>query len=239
MTMPIARTAFATVLLCASSAAATLASAEEPYNPTVNPADFTTNINNPYFSLPVGKRMVYEAKTEDGLERIQIEITGEKRTIMGVETLVYWDRVWVGDELREETKDYLAQDKAGNVWYFGEVVDNYENGKLTDHDGSWIAGDKGALPGIWMKAGHTVGDEYRQEYYKGEAEDMGKIVGTGETVKIAAGTFTNCIRIFDWTPLDKESKEHKTYCPDAGGLVLSEHLVKGDRAELVKVDNPG
>lgn len=239
MTMPNTRTVVAAALLCASFAATTHAAADEPYNPTISPTDFSTTINNPYFSLPVGKKFVYEGKTKEGVERIEIEITGEKRTIMGVETLVYWDRVWVGEELVEDTKDYLAQDKAGNVRYFGEAVSNYENGKITDHDGSWIAGEKGALPGIWMQASNTVGDEFREEYYKGEAEDMGKVVAVGEAVKIAAGNYTNCVKIFDWTPLDKESKEHKTYCAEAGGLVLSEHLVKGERAELIKVENPG
>jgi hypothetical protein len=106
----------------------------ESYNPTINPSEFTTEITNKYFSLPVGKKMVYEAKTEDGLERIEILIPGWTKNIMGVKTLVFWDRVYLDGELIEDTRDYLAQHKeTGDVWYFGEHVDNYEGGKLIDH----------------------------------------------------------------------------------------------------------
>lgn len=210
--------------------------AAEDYNPTITPAEFTTKIDNPYFSMPIGKRMFFEKRTDEGLERIEITITGETRRIMGVETLVYLDREFLNGELVEETKDYIAQDADGNVWYFGEDVDNYEDGKLEDHAGAWIAGVGGAKPGIWIKARHVVGDSYRQEFYKGEAEDMVEIVAVGLTVKTSIGTYANCTKTYDWTPLDPESKEHKYYCPDAGGLVLVEDLTNGERVELKKIE---
>ncbi len=156
----------------------------EEYNPVINPTDFTTRITNPYFSMPIGKKMVYEAKTEDGIERIETLIPGWTKEIMGVETLVFWDRVYLDDELIEDTRDYIAQDMEGNVWYFGENVDNYVDGLLTNHHGAWISGVDGALPGIWMKANPKIGDEYRQEYYKGEAEDMGRVNAVGVSVKL-------------------------------------------------------
>lgn len=208
---------------------------QSEYNPTINPGDFTTQITNPYFNLPVGKKMTYEARTRAGRERIQIEITGETRVIMGVTTLVYWDRTWLNNELIEETKDYLAQDRAGNVWYFGEDVDNYGNGQLKNHAGAWLAGMAGAQPGIWMKAKPRVGASYRQEYDRGEAEDMADIVGVNETVTTAYGTFTGCLKTYDWTPLDPHSREHKYYCPEVGGAVLTEHLVDEERTELIDV----
>lgn len=210
--------------------------AGEPYNPVINPKEFTTRIDNKFFYMPVGKKMIYEAKTEDGIERIEISITGEKRRIMGVETLVYLDREYLNGQLVEETKDFIAQDKNGNVWYFGEDVDNYENGKLKDHAGAWRAGISNAKPGIWIKAKHVVGDSYRQEYLKGKAEDMAKIVAVGQTVVTKAGTFEGCTKTYDWTPLDPESKEHKYYCPKVGGVVLIEDIISGERLELVKVE---
>ncbi len=180
--------------------------------------------------------MVYEAQTEDGFERIEIMVPGWTREVMGVEALVFWDRVYLDGELIEDTRDYLAQHKkTGDVWYFGEHVDNYEDGKLKDHAGAWIAGIDGAKPGIWIKGNHKVGDSYRQEYYKGEAEDMRDIVAVGETVTTKLGTYTDCIKMYDWTPLDPESKEHKYYCPEVGGMVLEEHLVHGERLELIDV----
>ena len=206
------------------------------YNPKINPSDFTTEITNKYFTLPVGKMMVYEAETEDGLEKIQVEILDETKTIMGVETLVYWDRVWLDGELIEDTRDYLAQDKEGNVWYFGEDVDNYEDGKLKDHAGAWIAGIDGAKPGIWMKANPQVGDSYRQEYYKGEAEDMAEVLATNETVTVPYGTFKNCVKTLEWTPLEPDLKAHKYYSPEVGGTVLEVELVGGERKVEERVE---
>ena len=109
------------------------------YKPIIIPAEFSTTINNPLFNLPVGKLMVYEAKTDEGLERVEIRIRQETRKIMGVETVVYNDRVFVDNQLVEETNDYLAQHKDASVWYFGEVVDNYKDGKFLNHKGGWIA----------------------------------------------------------------------------------------------------
>ncbi|MDP9249277.1 MAG: hypothetical protein M3M85_02055 [bacterium] len=205
------------------------------YNPIINPAEFTTKITNPYFNLPVGRKFIYEGETSGGKERIEIEILSETKEVMGVATLVYWDRVWLDGELIEDTRDYLAQDKEGNVWYFGEDVDNYEEGVLADHDGSWLAGVDGAKPGIWMKANPKVGEEYFQEYYKGVAEDKGKIISLTENVTIPYGAFSNCLKTYDFTALDKESKEYKYYCKEMGGLVQEEDIITGDKVELVGV----
>lgn len=218
----------------------TLGSQEEKngeYNPHINPNDFTTQITNKYFSLPVGKKMVFEADTETGPEKIEIEITGETKVIEGVTTLVYLDTVHRNGVIYEITKDYLAQHKdTGDVWYFGEEVDNYdEKGNLKDHAGTFIHGKDGAKAGIWMKAEQKIGDSYKQEYYKGEAEDIRDTIATGLTVSTKLGTFQDCVKVYDWTPLDKESREHKYYCPSVGSLVLTEHLVTGKKSELVSL----
>lgn len=218
------------------------------YKPRIRPSDFTTNITNNYFSLPPGKIMVYELETDEGLERIQIEILNKKKKLMGVNTLTYWDRVWLdtnGDkkfskkELIEETYDYLAQDKKGNVWYFGEEVDNYVDGQLVDHDGSWLSGVENAQPGIWIKGNHKVGDSYLQEYFEGEAEDTRDVVATNVTVTTKMGRYNNCVQFYDWTPLDPESREYKFYCPQVAALVMSQHLDEQknvvDTTELVKI----
>ena len=83
--------------------------------------------------------MTFEANTKDGSERIEIAITGETKNIAGVTTLVYLDTVYLSGQVHEVTRDYLAQNKTtGDVWYFGEEVDNYENGKIKDHAGTFI-----------------------------------------------------------------------------------------------------
>lgn len=236
----------AIVIVAGISGVAQAASIEpaEKYNPQVNPVNFSTNITNPYFSIPVGKKMVYEKNTEDGLERIEILIPGWTRIVMGIETLVFWDRVYVNDVLIEDTRDYLAQSKNGDVWYFGEHVDNYENGKLKDHHGAWVAGENSAKPGLWMIADPKVGDEFRNEYYKGEAEDITKIVAVNETVTVPFGTLTSCVKTFDWTPLDSTSIANKYFCKQAGGTTLEVDLPGpkrkiAEKSELVSIDMKG
>ncbi len=200
------------------------------------PSDFTTTITNTYFALPVGKKMTFEAMTKNGLEKIEIEILSEKKVIEGFTTIVYLDTVYLNGQIHEITKDYLAQHKTtGDVWYFGENVDNYENGTLTDHDGSFIHGTDGATAGIWMKATQIVGDSYRQEFFKGEAEDMRDVVEVNIPIQTKLGSYTNCVKVYDWTPLDPKSREHKYYCPQVGGLVLNENLETGVRSELTKI----
>lgn len=213
------------------------------YNPLINPTDFSTKITNSYFSIPTGKKMVYEAKTEDGLERIEILVPGWTRVVLGVETLVFWDRVYLGGVLIEDTRDYLAQHKNGDVWYFGEHVDNYENGKLKDHNGAWIAGVDGAKPGLWMVADPKVGDEFRNEYYAGKAEDISKVVALNERVAVPLGTYTDCVKTFDHSPLFKATA-NKYYCKQVGGTALEVELPGPDRkveqkVELVNVDMKG
>jgi hypothetical protein len=209
------------------------------HNPQINPADFTTKITNKYFDLPVGKKLAYET-TEQGsvTERIEIEILQETMTIEGVETVVYLDKEYKNGQLAEETRDYLAQYKNGDVWYFGEDVSNYSNGKLLNRSGSFLHGKDGAKAGIWMKAEQRVGDSYRQEFYAGHAEDMRDTVSTGETVSTKTGTYTDCVKVYDWTPLEENARKYKYYCPEVGGLVLTEDLQTGSRSELVNVVQP-
>jgi hypothetical protein len=189
--------------------------------------------------MPVGKTMVYEAKTEEGLERIEIVIPGDTKVVMGVKTLLYHDVVKLDGIVIEDTRDYIAQHKDGTVWYFGEEVDNHKDGKLKDHHGSWLAGVDNAQPGIWMKAKQVVGESYRQEFYKGEAEDWAKVVATDATVKVAAGTFRNCTKTLEWTPLEPDNKAYKYNCPEVGGIALEEELKDGTRVELIKVASGG
>jgi hypothetical protein len=209
------------------------------YNPQIKPADFTTKITNKYFALPVGKKMTYESTTQGGTtERVEIEILNEPKVIEGVETVIYQDREYKNGQLVEETRDYLAQHKNGDVWYFGEDVNNFLNGILLNHSGSFIHGKDGARAGIWMKAEQRLGDSYRQEYYVGKAEDMRDTVATGLTVSTKLGTYSDCVKVYDWTPLEKKSREHKYYCPKVGSLVLTEDLETGSRSELTNIVLP-
>ncbi len=207
---------------------------EDQYNPVINPTDFVAEVDNPYFPLQPGTTFVYQGQTEEGTERNEVVITDKAKSILGVTAVVVWDRVWLNDLLIEETFDWYAQDKEGNVWYFGEEVNNYKDGVLKDHAGAWEAGVAGAKPGIIMKAAPRVGDTYRQEYYKGEAEDMADVLSLAQTVLVPWGSFTKCLETRDWTPLDPGHVEHKYYAPGIG-LVLETLEGGSERVELVEV----
>jgi len=119
-------------------------------------------------------------------------------------------------EVVEVAHDFFAQHRNGDVYYFGETVDNYENGKLRNHNGAWLAGDGRNEPGIQMLASPTVGRTYRQEFAPGIAEDMGTIVAVNESVTVPAGSFTGCVKIKDTTPLEPGLEEFKWFCPGIG-----------------------
>ena len=206
------------------------------YNPTINPDDFVPHIDNKYFTLKPGTKFRYENKMDEEREQIEVEVTNETRQVMGVTATIVRDRVWLNNELVEDTRDWYAQDKEGNVWYFGEDVDNYENGKLKDHKGAWEAGIDGAKPGIIMPANPKPSYSYRQEYYQGKAEDMGDIVATDKKVTVAYGTFENCLQTRDWNKIDENANEYKYYCPDVGFAVLEESVSGGtEKVELISV----
>ena len=205
------------------------------YNPIIKPENFVSKIDNKFLTFTPGTTFVYEAQTEDGLERIEVTVTDEKRMVMGVETTVVWDRVWLEGELIEDTKDWYAQDKEGNVWYFGEESIEYTAGEFLGTPGSWEAGIDGAKPGIVMKASPKIGDFYRQEYYVGEAEDTGEVLSLRETVSVPHDRMYYCLKIKDLNPLEPDVVEFKYYCPVIGGVALEEDLEDKEVVELIDV----
>lgn len=206
------------------------------YAPEIRPADFVARVDNPYMPLTPGVTQVYESQSPDGLERIEVTTLDETREVMGVTATVVHDIVTLDGQLIEDTYDWYAQDAAGNVWYFGEAVDNYENGALVDHDGSWEAGVDGAQPGIMMYAdplAHT-GETYRQEYYAGNAEDMAELVGAAGIVTTPFGSFDDVIQTKDWTPLEPDLIEYKFYARGVG-LIKEVTPSTNETVELVDV----
>ena len=210
-------------------------SAEE-YDPVIDPSSFVPSITNPYFTLVPGTKYFYESRTTDGVERIEVEVTGEQKQVLGIPVTVVRDRVYLDDVLVEDTGDWYAQDASGTVWYFGEDVSNYENGKLKDHAGAWEAGVDGAKPGIVMLADPKTGDSYRQEYYRGKAEDMADVVALEKAVAVPYGSFTDCLQTRDWSKIETTLQEYKYYCPAAGFLVKEENMSDSrETAELVNI----
>lgn len=207
------------------------------YNPVINPTDFTTVIDTTYLKLPIGRELDYKLTTAEGSGRDIIKILPNTKQIMGVSVVTYEDTVILNGKTIEHTLDYLAQNKTdGNIWYFGEDVNNYDpKTGAVNHDGAWIAGENGALPGLWLKNNPVLGETYRQEYLKGSAEDMRTVISTNDTVQTATATYTNCEQIYDWTVLEPTSHEYKYYCPSVGAEVLDVDIGDNERAELVSI----
>jgi hypothetical protein len=223
---------------CASAVPVASASAGNAYDPQIDPANFVPQVDNPYFPLVPGARWVYAGTTDAGKERVEVEVTNQTKTVLGVPTVVVHDRAFIDGELEEDTLDLYAQDLQGNVWYFGEDTHEFKDGKAVSSKGSWEAGVDGAKPGIVMKAKPKLGETYRQEYLKGAAEDMGTVIGVHASGTVPYAKFTSSVRTKDFSPLEPKLVEHKFYAPDVG-LVL-ENTLKGGfgRVELILYTTP-
>jgi hypothetical protein len=215
------------------AAAQTLPKGSEPF--TLDPADFTTEIDNPYWPMKPGSHWVYrETNAEGDVQRDDVTVTGRTKTIMGIEAVVVHDVVRQGGQVTEDTFDWYAQDSAGNVWYLGEDTKEYENGKLKTTEGSWEAGVDGALAGIIVPASPEPGLTYREEYYKGHAEDGAEDLSLTAHADVPYGTFDDVLQTRNFSPLEPNLVEEKFYARGVG--VVLEITVSGgsDRSVLLR-----
>jgi hypothetical protein len=183
------------------------------YEVTIEPASFVQDIDNPFLPFSAGAKFVF-----DGAEHVVVEVLPDRKVIISVSATVVRDRVFEDGALIEDTLDWYAQDRQGNVWYFGEQTAEYDNGKVTSTAGSWEAGVDGAQPGIVMLAVPEPGDVYRQEFYAGEAEDQAEIIATTGRISVEAGTWSgeDVLVTEEWTPLEPGVRERKTYARGVG-----------------------
>ena len=202
----------------------------------LDPAEFTTEIDNRYWPMTVGSRWVYEETQGSGPpQRVVVTVTGGTREIAnGVEARVVRDVVSEDGEAVEITDDWYAQDKDGNVWYLGEKTGEYENGKLVTREGSFEAGVDGAEPGIIMAADPQPGLEYRQEYYEGEAEDRAEVLSLEEMAQVPAGFYPRTLMTKDLVPPEPRVQEIKLYAPGVGPVLTLDTSGGDGREELVR-----
>jgi len=214
----------------------------DPYDPQLDPENFEAGAPsepNPYF--PLVPKTVWNYKNKFAGETNIVEVTTDTKDIEypadsgNVFTcVVVHDQVMVDGKVTEDTLDYYAQDVHGNVWYFGELSQEFEDGELVSLEGSWKAGVDGAKPGILVEAAPEVGDIYRQEFFLGDAEDMAEVVALDAAASVPAGDYTNVLQTRDFTPLEPDVEEYKYYAPNVG-VVLEENPETGERNELVSV----
>lgn len=193
---------------------------------------FTTEIDNPFFPLPVGHRLVLE---NDGLfttELVRITVLDETETVAGIETRVVEEYEASDGRVTEISRNYFAQTSDGYVCYFGEAVDIFDGaGNVTSHHGAWRADGDRNVPGIFMPPDPHVGQSFQQEIAPGIAEDEAQIVELGATTEVPAGTFDGTVTIVDRSPLDGSSGQ-KVYARGIG-------LIVDEGAVLTRVETAG
>ncbi len=188
------------------------------------------NVDNPYFPLPVGRQWVYR----EGDQRVEVTVTDRTKLIAnGVVARVVHDESRERGAPVEVTDDYYAQDAKGTVWYMGEATTAYENGKPASTEGSWEAGVNGAKPGVIMPAHPKVGMRYRQEFFKGHAEDRAKIVSLNEQVRVPLRRYRRTLMTLETNPLEPDTLEVKFYALGVGVVLAAGLSGDVDREELV------
>jgi hypothetical protein len=170
----------------------------------------------------------FQSILEGGNTRLQITVLDKTKTVNGVITRIVEEKEWKNGELYEIAMNYFALcEQTNDVFYFGEDVDFYENGKLVKHDGSWLAGINGNKAGLIMPGTPKVGMKYYQEIAPGVAMDRAEILSIDETCETPAGRFSNCMKVKEGSAIELHAKEYKYHAPKIG-------LIRDEDLRLVK-----
>jgi len=230
-------TTVSTTSSASSGAASSLAPVGGGYSVSIDPANFVAAVDNPYLPFKPGTGLHYRGVAENGTtpQTDDEVVTYQTKTIQGVRCTVVRDSVFERGKPVERTFDWYAQDKHGNVWYFGEDARDYKNGRFVKAPDSWQAGVSNAQPGIIMPGAPRNGESYRQEYYPGHAMDQARVLGAKGTARVPAGTYTKPLVTLETTALEPGVAEQKLNARGIG--VVEERVVKGnqERFELVSV----
>jgi len=199
------------------------------------PANFSPKVTNKLFPLTPGKTLVYTGIKDEKKALNLVAATSRTRLVDGVRTRVVEDRLYLDDVLAERTSDYYAQDRCGNVWYFGEDTAELDrHGHVISTEGSFHAGVDGAQPGVFMQAHPQLGRRFRQEWYQGQAEDVFKVVDRSAAVTVPFGSFRHALRTEETNALEPNVLDNKYYVRGIGEV--AELAVKGPRETLRLVE---
>jgi hypothetical protein len=189
---------------------------------------FTNAGRHAYFILEPAHQLVLTGKEDGEPAQLTLTVLDQTQDVAGVSTRVVEERETVGGKLVEVSRNFFALGvTTGNLYYFGEDVDMYEDGRIASHGGAWQAGVGGAKHGILLPGSVRIGDRYYQEQAPGIAMDRAENVSTNLTFQTPAGTFKNCLKTRETTPLESGA-EYKLYAPGVGlvqdgGLKLVRH----------------
>lgn len=200
--------------------------------PSLAASDFVARVDNPWLPLAPGNVWVYRATSSDGEKTITVTVLDETREIGGVDATVVRDVVTDADgKVLGETRDWFAQDAAGNVWSLGEATTVGDVGE-TSGEGSWEAGVDGAEAGLAMPAEPRLGDGYRREFLRGEAEDRVLVLTLDASANVPFGSFTDLLETEDTSPLDPGLVERRLYARGVG-LIQEETVAGGDEVVVL------
>jgi len=194
---------------------------------------FSTVGRNRFFSLEPGHQLVLQSDEE----KVVITVLDKTKMIGGVRTRVIEEREEKDGQLAEVSRNFFAICKEhGDVFYFGEEVDDYKEGKVVGHGGAWRADEPDSKAGIIMPGTILLGARHYQEISP-KAMDRAEIIADDVTMKTPAGTFKNCIRVEETSGLDPDERCYKTYAPGVG-LIQDEDLllVRYTKAEELGVE---
>jgi hypothetical protein len=218
-----------------SQSASSLAPIRKPYTPSIDPSNFVTKVDNPYWPLIPGTALHFRGSRGNAPQTDDEVVTRQTKEILDIRSTVVRDTVSERGRPIERTLDYYAQDKQGNVWYLGEDSFELEHGRFVRASDSWKSGVDGAKPGIIMPAHPRTDDRYRQEYYPpGEALDEAHVLGYRGRTTVPYGTFTRVLVTSEFSPLEPQT-EQKYYVAGVGEIL--ERVVKGhhEQFQLVSV----
>jgi hypothetical protein len=227
--------AAASAMPTATQAARPIMSGAGPgWSATLGPSDFVPRVTNPWFPLQPGSEWHYTGSKDKTKTVDVVTATHKTRRILGVATTVVHDVVSVKGRPEEVTDDFYAQDRHGNVWYFGEETKELNSqGKITSTEGSFQAGVNGARAGVLIPGTPEVGLVGRQEFRKGEAEDHFEVLDLKASVSVPFVSSRQALRTREWTPLEPGVIDNKYYVRGIG--TVREIAVKGpvERLRLV------
>src|SRR5262245_13041815 len=210
------------------------------HEPDIRNADFSHPVRNPYFPLHPGLVFRYRGTDEGEHFREVVRVTHQKKLIVGIRATVVKDVLRrANGTLAEKTHDWYAADARGNIWYLGENTATYDrHGNVQSREGSWQAGRKGAVAGIIMPARPRPTQAFRQEFWRGHAEDQAWLVQRGFKTKVPYGTVRHSLRSLEWSRLEPGVVSLKVYGPGLG-IVREKDMSGGSEVfHLVSVHRP-
>lgn len=193
----------------------------------------STTVDNPYFGVTGVDYRLYLGEDEGEPLRIEVAPTGETKAIDWeggtTETLVSQFIATSERDLLEIAVDWFAQDDSGNVWYFGEDVFNYEEGRVANTGGTWLAGKDGP-PGLIMPAEPSLGQRFNPENIPGLVFETVEVQEVDGTFELSTGEELTSVLLLHEV-LDDGSEEFKEYAAGYGNLTTDAPPV--ERVDIV------